>query len=100
MRRAPCHEVIERLNSLLRVELAAVAGYQKALRALKKKAVVDTDHILRLASDHQRTVDGSSGVRSGPRRRARDRGGSLGGLGRRRRSPARMRRRDWKTRSS
>jgi hypothetical protein len=35
--------VIERLNSLLRVELAMVAGYQKVLRALKKKAVGDHD---------------------------------------------------------
>lgn len=50
------HYMIERLNSLLRVELAAVAGYQKALRVLKKKAVADSDHILHLASDHQRTV--------------------------------------------
>jgi hypothetical protein len=48
--------VIEQLNSYLRVELAAVAGYQKALRALKKKAVGDSDRILRLASEHQRTV--------------------------------------------
>ena len=48
--------MIERLNSLLRVELAAVAGYQRALRALKKKAVGDHDQILRLASEHQRTV--------------------------------------------
>jgi hypothetical protein len=48
--------VIERLNSLLRVELAAVAGYQKTLGALRKKAISDGDHILRLASDHQRTV--------------------------------------------
>jgi len=48
--------VIEQLNSYLRVELAAVAGYQKALRALKKKAVGDGDQILRLASEHQRTV--------------------------------------------
>src|SRR5450759_4483290 len=40
----------------MRVELDAVAGYQKALRALKKKAVAHTDHILHLASDHQRTV--------------------------------------------
>ena len=48
--------MIERLNSLLRVELAAVAGYQKALGALRKKATADGDHILRLASDHQRTV--------------------------------------------
>jgi hypothetical protein len=48
--------MIERLNDLLRVELATVAGYQKALRTLKNKAVVDTDHILRLASEHQRTV--------------------------------------------
>jgi bacterioferritin (cytochrome b1) len=48
--------VIERLNALLRVELAAVAGYQKTLGALRKKAMNDGDHILRLASDHQRTV--------------------------------------------
>jgi hypothetical protein len=48
--------VIDRLNSLLRVELAAVAGYQKALRTLKKKALAHTDHILRLAAEHQRTV--------------------------------------------
>ena len=48
--------MVDRLNSLLRVELAAVAGYQKALRALKKTAVAHTDHILHLASDHQRTV--------------------------------------------
>ncbi len=48
--------MIERLNALLRVELAAVAGYQKALGALRKKAMADGDHILRLASDHQRTV--------------------------------------------
>lgn len=53
--------VIDRLNSLLRVELASVAGYQKALRTLKKKAVTDTDHILRLASDHQRTVTALQG---------------------------------------
>ena len=49
-------DVIERLNSLLRVELAAVAGYQKALGVLRKKAESDGDHILRRASDHQRTV--------------------------------------------
>ncbi len=48
--------MIERLNDLLRTELAAVAGYQKALRAVKKKAVVDSDHLLQLASEHQRTV--------------------------------------------
>jgi len=48
--------MIERLNSLLRVELAAVAGYQQALRAMKKKAVGDSNHMLRLASEHQRTV--------------------------------------------
>jgi hypothetical protein len=48
--------VVDRLNFLLRGELASVAGYQKALRTLKNKAVVDTDHILQLASDHQRTV--------------------------------------------
>jgi bacterioferritin (cytochrome b1) len=50
------HDVIERLNSLLRLELAAVAGYQVALRTMKKKAVVESDHLLQLASEHQRTV--------------------------------------------
>ena len=53
---APANYVIDRLNSLLRGELAAVAGYQKALRTLKKKALAHTDHILRLAAEHQRTV--------------------------------------------
>jgi hypothetical protein len=53
---ALAHRVLDRLNSLLRIELAAVAGYQKALSTLKKKAVVDSDHLLQLASDHQRTV--------------------------------------------
>jgi hypothetical protein len=53
---ASANYVIDRLNSLLRVELAAVAGYQKALRTLKKKALAHTDHILRLAAEHQRTV--------------------------------------------
>lgn len=33
-----------------------VAGYQGVLRALKRKAVGDHDQILRLASEHQRTV--------------------------------------------
>ena len=53
---APTDDVVERLNSLLRVELAAVAGYHRVLRALKKKAVGDHDQILRFASEHQRTV--------------------------------------------
>ena len=50
------HDVIERLNSLLRIELAAVAGYQKALRVVKTKAVVNSDQLLQLAAEHQRTV--------------------------------------------
>lgn len=33
-----------------------MAGYQRALGALRKKAIADSDQILRLASDHQRTV--------------------------------------------
>lgn len=33
-----------------------MAGYQKALRILRKKAVADSDQMLQLASDHQRTV--------------------------------------------
>jgi hypothetical protein len=53
--------VIERLNSLLRVELATVAGYQKALRALKRKAAGDSEHILQLAAEHQRTVTALQG---------------------------------------
>jgi bacterioferritin (cytochrome b1) len=48
--------MIDRMNALLRNELAAVAGYQKALRTLKKKANADGEHILGLAADHQRTV--------------------------------------------
>jgi hypothetical protein len=48
--------LLDRLNSLLRAELAAVAWYQKALRTLKQNAVVDTGQIFQLASDHQRTV--------------------------------------------
>ena len=62
--------MIEALNSLLRDELAAVAGYQKALGAMRKKAIADGDHILRLASDHQRTVaalHGSVQARGGDR---------------------------------
>ena len=55
------HCVLDKLNSLLRVELAAVAGYQKALRTLREKAVSDSDHILQLASDHQRTVTALQG---------------------------------------
>jgi hypothetical protein len=61
MRSAPRDGVIEPLNTLLRVELAAVAGYQKALGALRKKALADGDHILRLASEHQRTVTALQG---------------------------------------
>ncbi len=48
--------MLDSLNSLLRGELAAVAGYQKALRTLREKAAADGDAFLRLASDHQRTV--------------------------------------------
>lgn len=53
--------VIDRMNALLRSELAAVAGYQKTLRTLKKKASADGEHILRLAADHQRTVTALNG---------------------------------------
>lgn len=53
--------MIDQLNSLLRLELAAVAGYQKALGTLKQKAATDTHHLLRLASDHQRTVTALQG---------------------------------------
>jgi hypothetical protein len=56
MRCAIPNSVIDRLNDLLRIELAAVAGYQEALRAVRKKAVVDSDHLLKLAAEHQRTV--------------------------------------------
>jgi hypothetical protein len=53
--------VLERLNTLLRTELAALAGYQKALRSLKKKAASEGDHILQLAAEHQRTVTALQG---------------------------------------
>lgn len=48
--------VVYRLNGLLRAELALVAGYQKTLGVLKRRAAAENDHILRLASEHQRTV--------------------------------------------
>lgn len=48
--------MIARLNVLLHLELAAVAGYQKVLRSLRERAVADSGQILQLASDHQRTV--------------------------------------------
>jgi len=48
--------VIDQLNTLLRAELAAVAGYQKVLRKLRDQAASDCDQMLRLASEHQRTV--------------------------------------------
>ena len=60
--------MIDRLNSFLHGELAAVAGYQKALRTLKEKAVADRDEFLWLASEHERTVAalrGSVQVRGG-----------------------------------
>jgi hypothetical protein len=53
--------VVNLLNSLLRGELAAVAGYQKALRKLKTEASADADEMLRLAADHQRTVTALQG---------------------------------------
>lgn len=54
--------VIERLKALLRGELAAVAGYQRALGAMREKAASDGEHLLRLASDHQRTVTALQGT--------------------------------------
>ncbi len=60
--------MIDRLHSLLRVELATVAGYQKALRLLKQRTAEDGGRILQLASEHQRTVaalQGSVAARGG-----------------------------------
>jgi hypothetical protein len=56
MSRALKRDVIARVNAFLRNELAAVAGYQKALRALRLRATADGEQMLQLAADHQRTV--------------------------------------------
>ena len=66
--RALEYSVIDRLNALLRAELAAVAGYQQALRALKRRADAGSEQLLRLAAEHQRTVTalhGSVAARGG-----------------------------------
>ena len=69
--------MIERLNSLLRLELAAVAGYQKALRAVKKKAAVRSaraasrtagGRVAKTAPKPRKTVAGSSGQTSASER--------------------------------
>jgi hypothetical protein len=52
----PPADSIDRLNVLLRGELAAVAAYQRALRAIDGKIPVDGGEILRFAAEHQRTV--------------------------------------------
>jgi len=62
MARALPIPVIEPLNAHLSRELAVVAGYQKALRTLKNRAAADSDQILRLAADHQRTVTALHGT--------------------------------------
>jgi hypothetical protein len=46
----------EKLNALLRGELAAVNAYQGALRSAEGRATVDAAEILHFASEHQRTV--------------------------------------------
>lgn len=48
--------MVERLNALLRSELAALAGYQKALASLRQKAVREADEVQRVAAEHQRTA--------------------------------------------
>ena len=47
---------MNRLNGLLRDELAAVSAYQRALRSADGRAEVDGAEIRRFASEHQRTV--------------------------------------------
>jgi bacterioferritin (cytochrome b1) len=49
--------VIDRLNSLLRGELAAVATYEMALRSLDGAAASEADQIVRFASEHRRSVE-------------------------------------------
>jgi len=53
--------VINRLNSLLRGELAVVAGYQRVLRTLRRESVHDGEQVLGLASDHLRSVTALQG---------------------------------------
>ena len=52
----PPADGIDRLNALLRSELAAVATYQRALRAIDGRVPSDSTEILRFAAEHQRTV--------------------------------------------
>ena len=52
----PPADCIDQLNALLRGELAAVAAYQRALRAIDGRIPVDGANILRFAAEHQRTV--------------------------------------------
>lgn len=46
----------ERLNALLRVELAAVVAYQHALRSLDGRLGGDSSRVLGMAAGHQRNV--------------------------------------------
>ena len=46
----------ERLNALLRVELAAVAAYQHALRSLDGRLGGDSREVVGMAAGHQRNV--------------------------------------------
>jgi bacterioferritin (cytochrome b1) len=48
---------IETLNSLLRGELAAVATYEMALRAIDGPAAADDDQLLQFAAEHRRSAD-------------------------------------------
>jgi bacterioferritin (cytochrome b1) len=48
---------IDTLNSLLRGELAAVATYEMALRAIDGPAASNADQLLRFASEHKRSAD-------------------------------------------
>lgn len=52
----------ERLNTLLRGELAAVKAYQRALRSAEGRKTADAPAILRFATEHQRTVAALQGA--------------------------------------
>jgi bacterioferritin (cytochrome b1) len=48
---------IETLNSLLRGELAAIATYEMAVRAIDGAAASDARQLLQLASEHKRSAE-------------------------------------------
>ena len=54
----PFSDAIDRLNGLLRGELAALNAYLRVLRSAMVGATVDAKEMLHFAAEHQRTVTG------------------------------------------